>query len=66
MKFSKSGTKLDYGEDYVTFWNEGGSINYYDGTHDINKKPPKDKITASYKVGDGKRQIFMDGCYFRY
>ncbi len=64
VKFSKSGTKLDYGEDYVTFWNEGGSINYYDGTHDINKKPPKDKITASYKVGDGKEKYLWTGATF--
>ena len=53
VKFTKSGTNLDYGEDWVTFWNEGGAINYYDGSHDINNTPPKDKIKATYQVDDG-------------
>ena len=53
VKFTKSGTNLDYGEDWVTFWNEGGAINYYDGSHDINNTPPKDKIKATYRVDDG-------------
>lgn len=53
VKFTKSGTKLDYGEDWVTFWNEGGAINYYDGSHDLSHTPPKDKIKATYQVADG-------------
>lgn len=53
VKFTKSGTNLDYGEDWVTFWNEGGAINYYDGSHDLTHTPPKDKIKATYRVDDG-------------
>ncbi|MFI8613599.1 peptidase, partial [Staphylococcus capitis] len=64
VKFTKSGTNLDYGKDWVTFWNEGGSINYYDGTHDLSHTPPKDKITAHYKVGDGKDKYLWTGATF--
>ncbi|WP_240788862.1 peptidase [Staphylococcus sp. RIT622] len=64
VKFQKSGTKLDYGSNWVTFWNEGGSINYYDGTHDLSHTPPKDKITANYKVGDGKDKYLWTGATF--
>lgn len=53
VKFAKSGTKLDYGEDWVTFWNEGNSINYYDGSMDRTHTPPKETISATYKVDDG-------------
>lgn len=59
VKFDKSGTDLDYGEDWVTFWNEGGAINYYNGTHDINNAPPKDKITATYRVADDTDQKYL-------
>ena len=61
VKFTKSGTNLDYGEDWITFWNEGGAINYYDGSHDINNTPPKDKITATYQVADGKEKFLWTG-----
>lgn len=53
VKFKKSGTKLDYGEDWVTFWNEGNSINYYDGSMDRTHTPPKETISATYQVDDG-------------
>ena len=65
VKFSKSGTKLDYGGDWVTFWNEGGSINYYDGSHDINNTPPKETITANYRVaGDTNSKYLWTGATF--
>lgn len=54
VKFDKNtaGKNLRYGGDWVTFWNEGGAINYYDGSADLGDTPPKDKITATYKVSD--------------
>lgn len=53
VKFDKSGTDLRYGGDWVVFWNEGNSINYYDGSADLADAPPKDKISATYQVDDG-------------
>ena len=50
VKFDKSGTDLRYGGDWVVFWNEGNSINYYDGSADLADAPPKIKFQQHIKL----------------